>query len=228
MQEGSTQQFTATVINSSSTTVSWQVNGIAGGKRPANTLAPCMVTRDGALTMSLGTPAAKPTGKFPLKSASAVTMLAATVENLGAAARIFESLAGVNVNVDMIVQNEPTTAGGLAEISFTVPREDLRVSQAALAPLTGEAFADMKTHEEMGKVSIIGAGMRSHPGVAAQVFETLAEREINIEMISTSPIKISCVIAGERVSDAVQLLHEAFELSGKDTILLEDPFEGPR
>ena len=94
----------------------------------------------------------------------------------GAAARIFEALAQANVNVDMIVQNEPVSAGGQAEISFTVPREDLRVARAALEPLTGEAFAEMTTHEEMGKVSIVGAGMRSHPGVAAKVFGVLAER----------------------------------------------------
>src|SRR5580692_10635542 len=79
----------------------------------------------------------------------------------GAAARIFQGLAEADVNVDMIVQNEPTSAGGLAEISFTVPREDLRTSRVALEPLTGDAFAAMTAHEEMGKVSIIGAGMRS-------------------------------------------------------------------
>jgi aspartate kinase len=131
-------------------------------------------------------------------------------DELGAAARIFEALAGANVNVDMIVQNEPTSAGGLAEISFTVPREDLRASRAALEPLTGDAFAAMTTHEEMGKVSIIGAGMRSHPGVAARVFSTLAEEDVNIEMIATSPIKISCVIDRALVPRAVQALHAAF------------------
>jgi aspartate kinase len=142
-------------------------------------------------------------------------------DELGAAARIFEALAEANVNVDMIVQNEPTTAGGLAEISFTVPREDLRVSRAALEPLTGDAFADMTLHEEMGKVSIIGAGMRSHPGVAARVFSTLAEEGVNIEMIATSPIKISCVIDRPLVPHAVQVLHAAFGLAGPGTSLPE-------
>ncbi len=142
-------------------------------------------------------------------------------DELGAAARIFEALAGANVNVDMIVQNEPTSAGGLAEISFTVPREDLRTSRAALEPLTGDAFAAMTTHEEMGKVSIIGAGMRSHPGVAARVFSTLAEEGVNIEMIATSPIKISCVIDRSLVPRAVQTLHAAFELSGPGTSIPE-------
>jgi len=143
----------------------------------------------------------------------------------GAAARIFDALADVNVNVDMIVQNEPTTAGGRAEISFTVPREDLRASRTALEPLAGDAYEQLTAHEEMGKVSIVGAGMRSHPGVAAKVFNVLAEERVNIEMISTSPIKISCVIDREQVARAVQALHSAFELSGPGTVGEEEPFK---
>ncbi len=139
----------------------------------------------------------------------------------GAAARIFEALAETGVNVDMIDQNVPTSAGGLAEISFTVPREDLREARAALAPLTGEAFSELAAREEIGKVSIVGAGMRSHPGVAAKVFRVLAEQNLNIEMISTSPIKISCVIPRDRVESVVRALHTAFELSGPDTIRAE-------
>jgi aspartate kinase len=142
----------------------------------------------------------------------------------GAAARIFGALAGANVNVDMIVQNEPVSAGGQAEISFTVPREDMRVARGALEPLTGEAFVELITHKEMGKVSIVGAGMRSHPGVAAKVFRVLAAEGVNIDMISTSPIKISCVIDRDRVELAVQALHSAFELSGDDTVAVEEPF----
>jgi aspartate kinase len=142
----------------------------------------------------------------------------------GAAARIFEALAQANVNVDMIVQNEPVAAGGQAEISFTVPRDDLRASLAAIEPLSGEAFANMSTHEEIGKVSIIGAGMRSHPGVAAKVFGVLAREGVNIDMISTSPIKISCVIDRDSVPLAVRSLHSAFELSGEGTVSVEEPF----
>jgi aspartate kinase len=142
----------------------------------------------------------------------------------GAAARIFEALAGANVNVDMIVQNEPVSAGGRAEISFTVPRDDLATASFALEPLAGEAFGEMTAHEATGKVSIVGAGMRSHPGVAAKVFSVLAGRGVNIEMISTSPIKISCVIDRDRVEEAVQALHSAFELAGKGTIAVEEPF----
>jgi aspartate kinase len=143
----------------------------------------------------------------------------------GAAARIFGTLADSNVNVDMIVQNEPNSAGGSAEISFTVPREDLRPARQALAPLAGEAYGELSAHEEMGKVSIVGAGMRSHPGVAAKVFSVLAGQEINIEMISTSPIKISCVIARDQVELAVRALHEAFDLSGPGSIGREEPFQ---
>ncbi len=142
----------------------------------------------------------------------------------GAAARIFGALAEANVNVDMIVQNEPVSAGGAAEISFTVPREDLRTAGAALEPLSGEAFEALKTYEEMGKVSIVGAGMRSHPGVAAKVFSVLAEEGVNIDMISTSPIKISCVIDRDRVELAVSALHSAFELAGEGTVGVEQPF----
>jgi aspartate kinase len=143
----------------------------------------------------------------------------------GAAARIFQALAEANVNVDMIVQNEPASAGGRAEISFTVPREDFRAARMALEPLAGGAFEEMHTHGEMGKVSIVGAGMRSHPGVAAKVFGVLAAEGVNIDMISTSPIKISCVIARDRVERAVQILHGAFELSGPGTIGEEEPFK---
>jgi aspartate kinase len=145
----------------------------------------------------------------------------------GIAARIFEALAHANVNVDMIDQNVPTSAGGKAEISFTVPREDLRLATDALEALTGEVFDRLATQREMGKVSIVGAGMRSHPGVAAKVFRVLNDTDTNIEMISTSPIKISCVIARDRVEPAVQALHAAFELSGPGTLRVDEPFQAP-
>jgi aspartate kinase len=142
----------------------------------------------------------------------------------GAAARIFDALAAANVNVDMIVQNEPSSAGGRAEISFTVPDEDVRIARDALEGLTGDAFAEIREGAQMGKVSIVGAGMRSHPGVAAKVFRVLADEQINIEMISTSPIKISCVIPREKVPQAVRALHMAFELSGSpDAVEAEQP-----
>jgi aspartate kinase len=142
----------------------------------------------------------------------------------GVAASIFEALAAAGVDVDMIDQNLPA-GGGLAEISFTVAREHLREARAALQPLAGEAFAELVAREQIGKVSIVGAGMRSHPGVAARVFRVLAEEGLNIEMISTSPIKISCVIPRDRVESVVRALHAAFELSGPDTIRAEEPFQ---
>jgi aspartate kinase len=141
----------------------------------------------------------------------------------GTAGRIFGALAAANVNVDMIVQNEPESKDGAAEISFTVPREDTRSAGAALEGMTGRWFGAMATDPDMGKVSIVGAGMRSHPGVAAKVFETLGGEDINIEMISTSPIKISCVIREDQVPRAVKALHAAFEL-GEGTIGPEEPF----
>jgi aspartate kinase len=144
----------------------------------------------------------------------------------GIAARIFGALAAADVNVDMIVQNEPVSTDRSAEISFTVPKTDVNVARRSLEALTGDLGLDaVITNEQMGKVSVVGAGMRSHPGVAAKVFQTLGEKEINIEMISTSPIKISCVIAADRVPDAVRALHETFEL-GKEEIQRDDG--GPR
>ena len=113
----------------------------------------------------------------------------------GVAAAIFRALADANCNVDTIIQNEPREEGRDAEVSFTISSDDVRAAERALEPIRAElGIAGIDTDPEIGKVSIIGAGMRSHPGVAAQVFETLAAEGINIEMITTSPIKISCVI----------------------------------
>jgi len=143
----------------------------------------------------------------------------------GVAAGIFRALAEAGVDVDMIDQNVPASTGGLAEISFTVPRDHLPTARAALEPLAKEGtFTELMAYEDMGKVSIVGAGMRSHPGVAAKVFSVLAHQNLNIEMISTSPIRISCVIPREHVESVVQALHAAFELSGPDTIVAEQTF----
>ncbi|MDP9293548.1 MAG: aspartate kinase [Actinomycetota bacterium] len=143
----------------------------------------------------------------------------------GVAGRIFTALADANVNVDMIIQNEPESDGAAADMSFTVPRADLTTAHAALDRVVAEVgIGSVAEDPEMGKVSVIGAGMKSHPGVAAKVFVTLGREGINIEMISTSPIKISCVVDGESVTAAVKALHEAFEL-GADEIRVEHPFE---
>jgi aspartate kinase len=143
----------------------------------------------------------------------------------GAAAAIFMALAEANCNVDTIIQNEPLTEGRDAEVSFTIGTEDLRAAEQALAPVQVElGVSRVDTDREIGKVSIVGAGMRSHPGVAGKVFQTLALEGINIEMISTSPIKISCVIRATAVPRAVRALHSAFEL-GEGGI---EPEQGPR
>jgi len=144
----------------------------------------------------------------------------------GIAGRVTTALAEANVNIDMIIQNEPVSEGHRADMSFTVPRDDVPAAERALAPITEELGVELATDPAMGKVSIVGAGMKSHPGVAAKVFTTLGENEINIEMISTSPIRISCVVPGERVPDAVRALHSAFNLSGEDSIRPDEPF-GP-
>jgi aspartate kinase len=131
----------------------------------------------------------------------------------GAAAAIFGALAHANCNVDTIIQNEPLGQGRDAEVSFTISSEDLSAAEIALKPVAEQLGVQrIDTDPEIGKVSIVGAGMRSHPGVAAKVFDVLAEHEINIEMISTSPIKISCVIRSDAVETAVRALHQAFEL----------------
>jgi aspartate kinase len=142
----------------------------------------------------------------------------------GVAGRIATVLADADVNIDMIIQNEPVAGDSGADMSFTVPRTDVAEARRALEPLAAAEEMRIATDEEIGKVSIIGAGMKSHPGVAAKVFRTLGDEGINIEMISTSPIKISCVIAAGRVEDAVRALHAAFELSGEGTIRTEQPF----
>jgi aspartate kinase len=139
----------------------------------------------------------------------------------GVAGEIFNALADAGINVDVIIQNEPVSDDELADLSFTIDRAELTTATDALAAL-GDVSEGVRTDDRIGKVSIIGAGMRSHPGVAAKVFEVLGGEEINIEMISTSPIKISCVISAERVPDAVRVLHQAFGL-GADAVRAEDP-----
>ena len=128
----------------------------------------------------------------------------------GIAAGLFRALADADVNVDMIVQN--VSEAGVTDISFTVPSDQAEVA----ATIAGENMPDagpVTTDPAIGRVSIVGAGMKSNPGVAATMFETLAGESINIEMISTSAIRISCVVAVDDVDSATQALHDAFELS---------------
>jgi aspartate kinase len=140
----------------------------------------------------------------------------------GIAASVFGALAAANVNVDMIIQNEPLSREDDAEMSFTVPKSDLPAAEDALEGLRAELnFKSLETDPGMGKVSLVGAGMKSHPGVAAKTFDVLGSAGVNIEMISTSPIKISCVVREEDVPTAVRELHTAFEL-GADAVRPED------
>jgi aspartate kinase len=129
----------------------------------------------------------------------------------GIAARLFRSLADENVNLDMIVQN--VSQDGTTDISFTVPKADLEVAVGVCRSHAAEiSAADVLTDDAIAKVSVVGAGMKTHPGVSAEMFETLADRGINIEMISTSPIRITCVVRAEQVEEAVQALHQTFRL----------------
>jgi aspartate kinase len=129
----------------------------------------------------------------------------------GVAARLFRQLADRGINVDMVVQN--TSAKGITDISFTVAKTDLAVASETCDRVKEELGAtEVTSDDNIGRVSIIGAGMKSNPGVTALMFETLSENGINIEMISTSSIRISCVIRAEKVADAVRHLHTAFGL----------------
>ena len=129
----------------------------------------------------------------------------------GVAGRLFRALADSDVNVDMIVQN--VSSQGVTDISFTVPRLQLEASRAVAQGLIDELGADdVSADDGIARVSLIGAGMQTNPGVAARMFETLAAASINIEMISTSAIRISCVIRAGDMEQAVSVLHESFEL----------------
>jgi aspartate kinase len=142
----------------------------------------------------------------------------------GIAARVFQRMSDEGVNVDMIVQNVSTE--GTTDISFTVPREDgLRAKASIDAELREIGAAGVTYDEGIGKVSLVGAGMKSHPGVAATMFGALADAGVNIEMISTSSIRISCVVREADVVKAVRAVHDRFRLS--DEVILRESHPGP-
>jgi aspartate kinase len=127
----------------------------------------------------------------------------------GIAARLFRALADAGVNIDMIVQN--VSADGTTDISFTLPKDDLPSAEPILEVLSREIEANGFVYDpNIAKVSLVGAGMKTHPGVAADMFEALAEAGINIEIISTSSIRVSCVVRASEVERAVQAVHERF------------------
>ena len=131
----------------------------------------------------------------------------------GNAAAIFQALADANINIDMIVQNVSAAATGVTDISFTLPKSEGHNATSALTRIQREVgFDSLQFDDSIGKLSLIGAGMRSHPGVSATFFAALAEAQINVEMISTSEIRISVVVRSEDLDRAVRGLHTAFEL----------------
>jgi aspartate kinase len=134
-------------------------------------------------------------------------------DKVGEAARIFRAIAAASINIDMIVQNVSAAATGRTDISFTLPRDDGHAGMTALRALQDEVgFERLLYDDRIGKVSVVGAGMRSHPGVSATFFGALAEAGVNIEMISTSEIRISVVVDENDVEMAVAAVHGAFEL----------------
>ncbi|MBA2574991.1 MAG: aspartate kinase [Nocardioidaceae bacterium] len=138
-------------------------------------------------------------------------------DKVGEAARIFESLADSAINIDMIVQNISVASSGRTDISFTLPREDGQVAMTALSRLRDEVgYEQLLYDDRIGKVSLVGAGMRSHPGVTAKFFAALASAGVNIEMISTSEIRISVIIDEDQIDSAVTAAHSAFDLDSDE------------
>ena len=129
----------------------------------------------------------------------------------GIAGKVFSLLATRQIVVDMIIQN--VAEDGRTDLTFTVPEADLPPTLDLLTESLGEIGArDISADSEIAKVSVVGVGMRTHAGVASQIFETLADANINIQMISTSDIKVSCVIGQSHLQKAVEALHKAFAL----------------
>ena len=138
-------------------------------------------------------------------------------DKVGEAARIFEALAETSINIDMIVQNVSVAATGRTDISFTLPRDDGQTAMASLARLRDEVGYDTLLYDDsIGKVSVVGAGMRSHPGIAAAFFSALAEAGVNIGMISTSEIRVSVIVSEDQINDAVAAAHSRFDLDADE------------
>jgi aspartate kinase len=146
------------------------------------------------------------------KSEAKITIVGVP-DRAGVAARIFQAIADADVNIDMIVQNVSAAATGLTDISFTLPRTEGSRATSIVQKLQGEiGFQSIQYDDQIGKLSLIGAGMRSHPGVTANFFAAMASAGVNIEMISTSEIRISIVCRQADIERAVQAAHTAFDL----------------
>ena len=139
----------------------------------------------------------------------------------GKAAQIFTLIARTNVNIDMIVQNVSSASTGLTDISFTCPKSDAQAAMEALDAQKEEiGFASLQHDDQIAKLAVVGAGMRTNAGVSAKLFTALFEAGINIEMISTSEIRISVVTRADTVNDAVRVVHTAFGLDGDDEAIV--------
>jgi aspartate kinase len=150
-------------------------------------------------------------------ASEAKATIVAVPDSPGIAARVFRALADAGVNIDMIVQN--VSEHGRTDISFTLPKSDLAVAEPILRQLAVEIGASsIDLDDEIAKVSLVGAGMKSHPGVAADMFEALAEAGINIEIISTSSIRVSCVVRATEVERAVQAVHAKFRMYAEERV----------
>ena len=146
------------------------------------------------------------------KSEAKITVVGVP-DRTGVAARIFQAVADADINIDMIVQNVSAAATGLTDISFTLPKTEGQKATTILQKLQGEiGFQSIQFDDQIGKLSLIGAGMRSHPGVTATFFAAMADAGVNIEMISTSEIRISIVCRVSDLDNAVRAAHTAFEL----------------
>lgn len=138
-------------------------------------------------------------------------------DKVGEAARIFDTLSEAGINIDMVVQNVSAAATGLTDISFTLPRTDGQTAMGALARIQSEVGYDkLLFNDQVGKVSLVGAGMRTQPGITARFFSALAEAGVNIEMISTSEIRISVIVDEPQIDEAVQATHTAFGLDADE------------
>ena len=146
------------------------------------------------------------------KSEAKITIVGVP-DRTGVAARIFQAIADADINIDMIVQNVSAAATGLTDISFTLPKAEGADATAILQKLQGEVgFASIQYDDQIGKLSLVGAGMRSHPGVTATFFGALSEAGVNIEMISTSEIRISIICREADLERGAKAAHTAFEL----------------
>ena len=156
------------------------------------------------------------TGVAHDRSEAKITVVAVP-DKPGQAARIFRAVAEAEINIDMIVQNVSVAATARTDISFTLPKADGPAGMAALQKVQAEVGFDSLLYDDhVGKVSLIGAGMRSHPGVSARFFGALADAGVNVELISTSEIRISVLVRDTDLDLAVQAVHDAFELGGTD------------